>query len=266
MGMAQEQGGDGVGEQAPRGGGSQGARRWRLGFLALSALLVASLAGCALPPGDTHIAVAPQIIRSSVRYEKEYLLAVGDQIEVSVWRNPEVSRSVVVRPDGFISLPLLQEVKAAGLTPRELAANIAKAYSNRLMNPEVTVIPTSVRQPTIYVLGDVKAPGAYPARNAISVAQALAAAGGALRTGSEDNTVVIRLARDGYLEAIPVGGGFHVSQTSAYLQFAATALDPDDIVFVPESGRSQVFRALSDLLVPFQIYLDYKLIETIVVP
>jgi polysaccharide export outer membrane protein len=231
---------------------------------ALAALLVAAVAGCSFPTSDVkQVPVSPDIIRSSVRFQKEYLLAAGDQIEVSVWRTPEVSRTVMIRPDGFVSLPLVQEVKAAGLTPKELAASIQEVLSKRLLKPEVTVIPLQVRQPTIYVLGDVRAPGAFPYRNAVTATQAIALAGGSLRSAAEESVTIIRLSEDGYLEAIPIETGSTMSQPGPFLALAATLLRPDDIVFVPEHGRSQVMRLLSDLLVPFQIYLNYKLIESI---
>ena len=230
---------------------------------ALVALLALAGTGCStLPRGITpEVRASPEIVRSSVRFQKEYVLFAGDQVEVVVWRNPEVSRVVTIRPDGFISLPLLQEVKAVGLTPGELAASVTRALSGRLLNPEVTVIPVQVRQPTIYVLGDVRTPGGYPARNAVTAAQALALAGGVLRTGGESDTAVIRLSEEGYLEAIPVGGQFSLSQAGPYVSLAAAMLKADDIVFVPETGRAQIFRALSDFLVPYQLYLNYRLIQ-----
>lgn len=265
-GMVGEQDGDdsggGLGREAA--GRPLAGRLW-LAVRVVRALLMLGVAGCAVMPGTTtQVPAAPEVIRSSVRFQKEYLLAAGDQIEISVWRVPEISRTVFVRPDGFISLPLLQEIKAAGLTPKELAANVTKALSGRLVNPEVTVIPILVRQPNIYVLGDVRSPGAFLARTAVTAAQALALAGGVLRSGYEGGTVLIRLTDDGYLEAIPIGDGFSVSQVAPYLSLASTVLKPDDIIFVPESGRSQIFRSLSDILVPFQIYLNYKLIQEIV--
>jgi polysaccharide export outer membrane protein len=242
-------------------------RSWR-GRVCVAALLAFVVGGCAstrpaTPPAEDAI---PKVIRSSVKFQKEYLLYAGDQIEVLIWRNAEVSRTVVIRPDGFISLPLLQEVKAAGLTPRELAASVAQAYAGRLVNPEVTVIPVQIRQPSVYVLGDVRVPGAYPYRQAVTAAQALAMAGGVLRTGWEGQTAIIRLSPEGYLEAIPIGGGasgewFFTDQIGPYRVLGNTPLQVDDIIFVPETGRSQFFRALSDLLIPFQIYLNYRLIE-----
>ncbi len=230
--------------------------------LAALAVVGALLAGCTTAaPVPDEAAARREVVRSSVKYQKEYLLFAGDQIEVLVWRNPEVTRTVVIRPDGYISLPLLQDVKAAGLTPKELAAEVTKDYSGRLVNPEVTVIPVQVRQPTVYVLGDVRTPGAFPLRQAVTAVQALAMAGGVLRSGSESDTSVIRLSQDGYLEAIPVGGQFSISQSAPYRALGNTVLMADDIVFVPETGRSQIFRALADILIPFQIYLNYRLIE-----
>ena len=234
----------------------------------MSASLIAALpafvaTGCATASvGEGRdVQASPEVIRSSVRYQKEYVLFPGDAVEVSVWRNAEVSRTVTIRPDGLISLPLLQDVQAAGLTPKELAQNIAKAFSGRLLNPEVTVLPTQTRQASVYVLGDVKSPGAFPSRNAVTAAQALALAGGVIRSGGEYDATLIRLAQDGYLEAIPVGSGLTLSQTRPYLSLSAVMLQPDDILFIPETPRAQFVRALTDLLVPYTIYLNYRLIQ-----
>ena len=81
-------------------------------------LVMAITAGCGqMPRTDvTQVEAKPEIIQSAVRFQKEYILFVGDQIEVAVWRVPEVSRQVTIRADGMISLPLLQDVPAAGLT------------------------------------------------------------------------------------------------------------------------------------------------------
>ncbi|MFN9744544.1 MAG: polysaccharide biosynthesis/export family protein [Betaproteobacteria bacterium] len=164
-------------------------------------------------------------------------------------------------PDGNISLPLLQEFKAAGLSPRELAAQLQQALAVRLVKPEVNVIPLSVRQPTVYVLGDAKSPGAYPLRNAVTAAQALALAGGALRSANEDHISIFRLTPEGILEAIPLFRPSSELGPSPYLQMAATPLKADDITFIPEGGCSAVVRAVNDVLAPFTIYLKYKLLE-----
>ena len=232
------------------------------GSLLVAVWLTVLLPGCstALAPGK-RMSAAPEVLRSSVRFQKEYLLSEGDQIEVSVWRTPEVSRTVVFRPDGNISLPLLQAIKAAGLSPRELAVQLQQALAVRLVKPEVNVIPLSVRQPTVYVLGDAKSPGAYPLRNAVTAAQALALAGGALRSAKQDHISIFQLTPEGILEAIPLFGPSSESGPSPYLQMAATPLKADDTIFIPESGLSAVVRPVNDVLAPFTIYLNYKLLE-----
>lgn len=236
---------------------------------AILMLAAALLSGCTTLQSrfEQPLNVAPEIIRSSVRFQKEYLLTEGDQIEVSVWRTPEVSRTVFIRPDGNISLPLMQETRAAGLTPRELADKVQLALSNRLVKPEVNVIPMTVRQPMVYVLGDARTPGAFPLRTAATAAQAIALAGGTLRSANEDKITVIRLSGEGYLEAFPLNGAspsnVPFSGPSPFMSMAATQLKADDIVFIPESGRSEASRAVTDLLAPFTIYLNYKLLQRV---
>jgi polysaccharide biosynthesis/export protein len=232
------------------------------GLTALALFGMLALGGCSsLQTGAPALKAEPEIIRSATRLQKEYVLIEGDQIEVSVWRVPEVSRTVFIRPDGNISLPLAQEIKASGLTPRELADKVRGALAGRLLNPEVNIIPITVRQPTIYVLGDVKNPGAVPYRNAATAAQAIALAGGALRSGNEVDTTIIRLSSEGYLEALPIAASTSRLGAGPLMALAGTALKPDDIVFVPESGRSEVVRLINDLLAPFTIYLNYRILE-----
>lgn len=225
-------------------------------------LLVVSMSACTLQRRNVApVPVAQEVVRSSVKYQKEYLLVAGDQVEISVWRSPEVSRTVVVRPDGYISLPLIQDLPAAGRSPREVAESVRVALSERLLKPEVTVIPLAVRQPSVYVLGDVRSPGVYPIRNAVTAVQAIAVAGGSLRSASERDITIIRLSDEGYLEAINIGDAPSNGQMDPYMTLAAVPLKPDDVIFVPETGRSQISRLLTDALVPLQIYLNYKLIR-----
>lgn len=239
------------------------AERRRL-LAASAAVLLPLVSGCASPTraDEPRVALPPEVIKSTARFQKEYLITGGDTLEVSVWRVPEASRTVVVRPDGMISLPLVQDIKAAGLSPRELAASVREALSGRLLNPEVAVIAQQVRPATVYVLGDVRSPGPQPLRTAGTALAALASAGGALRSANETDTTVIRLAGDGHLEAIPLASGA-LGLVPTHMRLAALPLQADDIVFVPESGRAQVIRLLSDFLVPLQIYLNYRLIDSV---
>src|SRR5207302_6366962 len=129
-----------------------------------------------------QVPVLQEVVQSSIRFRKEYVLAPGDQIEVVVRRVSEVSRAVFIRPDGLFSLPLLQDVPAAGLTPRELSIKLKELFSARLLDPEINVIPMQVRQPVVYVVGDVNNVVATPFRDAPTAIQAITLAGGFRRS------------------------------------------------------------------------------------
>ena len=234
--------------------------RQLLGLPALAALVL--LGACTSPHvKQAEREVPPAVIESSLRFQKEYLLAAGDQIDVLVWRTPEASRSVIVRPDGRISLPLLQDVQAAGLTASALASKLTEGFAQRLLNPQVNVVPIVVRQPVVYVMGDVGQAQAVPLRSAATAAQALALAGGARRTGAEADASIIRLMPDGRLRAIAVEAP-RDGQPSGTMALAAIPLQADDILFVPESGRSQVNRFIDDVLLkPAQTVLSFRLLE-----
>ena len=143
-------------------------------------------------------------------------------------------------------------------TPHSIAS---KRFAARLINPEVTVIPTLVRQPTVFVLGDVKSPQQVPYRSAQTALQAIGMAGGFQRSGSESDVTIIRLSRDGVLEAIPINVEAS-GQPGPYLAFAVTQLQPDDVIFVPEHGRAQVVRFFDEIILrPAQLFITYKLYQ-----
>lgn len=209
-------------------------------------------------------------MRSEARFRKEYVWAPGDQLEVFVRQVPEVSRTVVVRPDGFISLPLLDDVYAAGLTPLQLKAVLTERFSQRLLDPEVTVIAIQVPPPVVYVIGEVTNNSAVPLRNAPTAITAIAMAGGFRRSAKAEDTMIIRLGEDGYLRAIPISSEVS-GQPGPAMSLRGMLLQADDIIFVPESGRSQVSRFLDEIVNrPLQtitglvgLYVNFRLIEVI---
>lgn len=228
-------------------------------------------ASCVSPRAQVaKVPVQPEVIQSSARFRKEYVLVPGDQIDVVVRHVPEVSHSVVIRSDGNISLPLLQDVSAGGLTPRELNEKLTGLLSRRLTNPEITVIPTQIRQAMVYVVGDLFASAgtAVPFHDAPTAMQAITMASGLRRSAAARSITIIRLTDDGYLRAIPVGEGVG-GQPGPYMAMRTALLQPDDIVFVPESGRSQATRFLDDFVNrsiqgingALGIYTNFKLVE-----
>ena len=107
----------------------------------------------------------------------DYKIGADDMLHVSVWKEPDLTESLPVRPDGKISLPLLNDVTAAGLTPSQLADSISTKLKKYLSDPRVTVIVTAMNSQRIYVLGEVTHTGAMPLQPNMTVLQALASAG-----------------------------------------------------------------------------------------
>jgi polysaccharide export outer membrane protein len=240
-------------------------------FVPLYFLIVAGLfplAACVSARTLTRVPVEPRVIQSATRFHKEYILAPGDQIEVMVRGVPEVSRIVVIRPDGNTSLPLFGEVKVAGLTASEVDIKLTELFSMRLVNPEVTVIASQVHQPMVYVTGDVNNSTVVPLANASTAMQAIAFAGGLRRSAASRDVAIIRLMEDGYLRAIPVDLAIR-GQPGPYLALGGAFLQADDIVFVPENGRSQLSRFLDDIVnrplvginSVIQLYVNFKFIQ-----
>lgn len=107
-----------------------------------------------------------------------YIIGPQDVLDIDVWHETELTRSVPVRPDGRISLPLVDDVQAAGLTPTQLADELATKFKKFVTDPQVTVIVTQINSQRVYILGEASRPGAYPLLPGMTVLQALSSAGG----------------------------------------------------------------------------------------
>lgn len=215
-------------------------------LLVHSALALLLLAGCSNGP-VTSRPVEPEVVRSTNRFTREYVLQPGDQIEVAVFKVPELTRNVTVRADGFVSLPILKDVKATGFSVTEFGKHLEQRYADRLNDPNVTVTVLNPRQASVYVLGEVPRPGPVAVRDAPTAALALAAVGGVGRSASLENVAVIRLEDDGVLTGYVVKreqGG----ETAFYMALASTTLKAGDLLIVPESGRSQFVRFIQDFV------------------
>jgi len=123
-------------------------------------------------------AMADDETKKAATADPNYVIGPQDVLDVSVWKEPQVSRVVPVRPDGKISLPLLNDVQAAGLTPAQLGVQITESLKKYVTSPQVTVIVTIINSQRFYILGEVTKPGAYPMLPGMTVMQALSSAGG----------------------------------------------------------------------------------------
>ena len=110
--------------------------------------------------------------------DPNYSIAPEDVLTIDVWKEPEISRTVPVRRDGKISLPLLNDLQAAGLTPTQLGAEIVEKLKATIVHPQVTVIVAQMSSLRVYILGQVTRAGAYPLVPDMTVMQALSIAGG----------------------------------------------------------------------------------------
>ncbi|HXX44116.1 MAG TPA: polysaccharide biosynthesis/export family protein [Candidatus Acidoferrales bacterium] len=110
--------------------------------------------------------------------DPNYVIGSQDVLDISVWKEAELTRTVPVRPDGKISLPLLNDVQAAGLTPMQLANEITTGLKKFVTDPEVTVIVAQINSQRVYIMGEAARPGAYPLLPNMTFLQALSSAGG----------------------------------------------------------------------------------------
>jgi polysaccharide export outer membrane protein len=124
--------------------------------------------------------------------DPEYVIGPEDVLSVNVWKEPEVSASVPVRPDGKISLPLVNDIQAAGLTPMQLGAQITAKLNEYISQPQVTVVVTAVNSRRVYLVGQVARPGSFALLPDMTVLQALSAAGGISEFANGKKIYVLR--------------------------------------------------------------------------
>ena len=157
--------------------------------IAMTMLLIAASPGCT--------GLSKEVLEEANRPSKEFLLGPEDVLEVVVWRNQDLSRQVVVRPDGMISMPLIGDLHASGVTANQLAERIAERLKEFKESPSVSVSVKEVNSYYVYVLGEVAKPGKYPLKSYATVLQAIALAGGFTPYASRNRIQVVRASSNG---------------------------------------------------------------------
>jgi polysaccharide export outer membrane protein len=171
----------------------------------------------------------------------DYRIGPEDILQISVWKNDAMTKTVPVRPDGKISLPLVNDVQAAGLTPLELRDVLAKGLAEYIPNPEVSVIVNEVRSFKVSVIGEVLKPSRYELKSHATILDALALAGGFTPFASRSRIVILRPEANGtmnrisfnYNKAISSGDGILDRLTGSGEQTANFYLRNGDVVVVP---------------------------------
>jgi polysaccharide export outer membrane protein len=127
-----------------------------------------------------------------VRVVDEYRIGPEDVLEIMVWKNADLSRTVTVRPDGKVSLPLIGDIQASGFSTEELRNIITQRMKNYIATPEVSVLVSNINSYFYYVLGEVVKPGKYPLKERITVLQAVSMAGGFTPFASKNGISLFR--------------------------------------------------------------------------
>ena len=157
----------------------------------LIAVILCLLAACSSNRGLEKKTGAPMPMEADFPKPVAYTIQPGDSLDIKFFYNPELNESVIVRPDGKISLQLIDDIKASGLAPSELDALLTKNYSKELRKPELTVIVRSFVSQRIFVGGEVNRPGLIPLAAGMSPVQAVFQAGGLKDTAQLKETILI---------------------------------------------------------------------------
>ena len=194
-------------------------------LLVVSVALVAGLGATAAhaQPATPATAAAPPV-------SADYVIGPDDVVMISVWKNDTLSRTLPVRPDGKISMPLLHDVQAAGLTPMQLRDKLALALAEFMPNPEVAVSVTEVRSYRVSVLGEVQQPGLLQLRSNTTILEALAMAGGFRDFASPSKIMIFRRDDKGQTQKIRFNYNRAVSSAS---EQENPVLKSGDVIVVP---------------------------------
>jgi polysaccharide biosynthesis/export protein len=177
-------------------------------------------------PKDTKITTSTP--PSQAQLQPEYIVGEGDVLHINVWKEPEISGDVMVRPDGNISVALIHDVPVVGLSPPQIQELITDKLKSLLTNPQVTVMVKDVRSKKVYITGEINKPGVYSVAAPLNVLQLIAQAGGLNDFAKQKDIYILRggdkhnRLHFNYKDVIR---GKHLEQN--------IALQPGDTVVVP---------------------------------
>jgi polysaccharide biosynthesis/export protein len=154
-------------------------------------------------PQSTPSTVKPADNAPAPHSDSAYVIGANDVLAINVWKEPDITRSVPVRSDGKISLPLVGELQASGQTPKQLEQEIAKRLQSYISEPEVTVMVTDSKSQKVNIMGMVSKPGAYLLTSSTTVLDAIAMAGGFKDFAKQKSIYVLRQSTDGAEKRIP---------------------------------------------------------------
>jgi polysaccharide biosynthesis/export protein len=173
-------------------------------------------------------AAATEIESALINSANDYRIGPEDLLDISVWKNPELSRTVPVRPDGKVSLPLVNDIQASGLTPTALRLQLIERFSEFIPAPEVAVIVREVHSMKVAVVGSVKTPGRYELKSAATVLELIALAQGFTDFAARDRIFILRQV-NGESQRVP----FNYRKVTSGDEQANLVVKSGDIIVVP---------------------------------
>jgi len=222
-----------------------------------AACLVLFSAACAAP--EPHFGPIPGVAGPPISASQPYLIQPGDELEIRFFHTPEQNVTMPVRPDGFISLPLVYELAVAGRTVEEVRRELVERCSTELAEPEIAVIVRSFTRYRVHVGGEVDTPGVLELSGPCTVLQAVFEAGGFLPTASPSDVMVVRREPDGSYQLTAADLERVLLGEDAGGNFT---LRPYDVVYVPTTRIADVNKWVDQYLrknIPVSIGFNYRL-------
>ena len=171
--------------------------KWVLLLAVLASLAMAQDAGSSAPANAAKPAQSATVVRPD-----SYIIGAEDVLSIYVWKEPDMSKTVPVRPDGMISLPLVGEIKAAGYTPVQLQDVLSESMKKLISDPQVTVVVEKVSSLSFNIVGEVLRPGYFPLTRRMTVLDAIAMAGGFKDFAKTKKVYVLRTSANGTQERL----------------------------------------------------------------
>jgi len=204
----------------------------------ISACLLFSCAGTSPPMASISPSAAPSKPVPTI-------LAAGDEIDIKFTFWPEMNDTQIIRPDGRISLPMIDDVHVSGLTPEQLDTLLTERYASKLKKPDITVIVRSLANQNVYVGGEVESPGLLELQGSLSVLQAVIYAGGFRETAKPEETIVIRKGTDNHPTPIRIN---LQNMLNGKTEVSGFQLQPSDVVYVPKSNIARANKFVNEYI------------------
>ncbi len=176
----------------------------------------------------------PLIEKPSNAVSSEYIIGAEDVLDITVWRNPDLSKQVQVRPDGRISMPIIRDIVAVGKTPTQLADEMTVKLKEYVQNPVVAISLNQVNSSSIFLLGEIANPGKYPLKSKTTLLQGITMAGGFKESAARNQIVIFR-----FTETAPGMKRFTASYDDIVLRSGISdnfELKPGDTLVVPSES------------------------------